>query len=242
MLDRPSPRANLESLRRNPYPGRGIVLGAMRSGHVAMIYWIMGRSENSRNRIFERDGGRVYTVAADPAKVSDPSLIIYNAMRDDGKAHYVVSNGHQTDDAIEGLVAGKELQTSLRRWSYEPDAPNFTPRITGRYSFGAGRKYPFELSIVRRNAKGEQESLYVPYDAEPEVGRCVTTYSGDGDPLPSFQGEPVEMPLVGSADDIAYQYWYSLNEDHRVALAVKLFNPKDGHTAVRIINKYKKVA
>lgn len=238
MLETSVPHRNFAALSRNPYPGRGIVIGRSRNGNAVMVYWIMGRSENSRNRVFMNAGGRLYTAPAHPAKVTDPSLIIYNAMRDDGSAHYVVSNGHQTDAAFEGIIAGKVLSVALKGWSYEPDAPNHTPRITGRYS--TGRKYPFELSIIRRASYGGEESLFVPFDAPAQTGRCITTYEGDGTPLPSFAGEPYEVPLEGTPSEIAETYWSALNPEHRVALAVKYVATQQNRSLLHIINRYKK--
>lgn len=232
---------NLLALSQNSYPGRGMVIGMDEIGHVIQVYWIMGRSENSRNRKFSVEGGRVFTQPIDPAKVKDPSLIIYNAMRD-SHGHFVVSNGVQTDDVVLGVSVGNNFARALRRWPYEPDAPNFTPRITGIYSLAVDHgDPPFYLSIIRKAAGQEDSCDRTTYEYEKfekGFGRCITTYVGDGDPLPSFKGDPRLMPLTGDIDTIKGIYWEALDSDNKVALAVKRISPL-GHTLVKVVNKYK---
>ncbi|MEX1112153.1 MAG: IMP cyclohydrolase [Candidatus Andersenbacteria bacterium] len=227
-------QANLTALSRNPYPGRGIVVGLDEtSDFMVQIYWIMGRSENSRNRVFKVDMmGRLYTEAADEAKMSNPSLVIYNAMREVG-LYFIVSNGDQTDTVAESWSL--DLNQALRGRIYEPDAPNFTPRITALSSL---RKH-FQLSILRKSRFGDgcDRLLYecAPY---PGFGYCITTYAGDGDPLPSFCGDPLVMPLRGGPEDILDTYWSALNEANRVSLAVKFIERKSGRSYTHIANKY----
>lgn len=235
-------KKNFRRLARNPYPGRGIVIGMDESGeNMVQIYWIMGRSPNSRNRVFEAQLGLLRTSAADPAKVSDPSLIIYNAMRELG-AHYIVSNGDQTDTIAQELVAGSEFRQALFTRSYEPDAPNYTPRIAGivalRYSVPVG-----ELSIIKRSPFGEGcDRAFFRYEQfAPGAGRCITTYMGDGDPLPSFEGEPYLVPIPGGdAAAVAQTFWNALNAENRVSLAAKFIEIKSKKTRIEIINQYAK--
>jgi len=233
-------RDNLAALSRNPYPGRGIVMGLLGDGVFVQIYWIMGRSENSRNRIFEKKYGMVYTTPADPTKVKDPSLTIYNALRD-GDGKFVVSNGAQTDDVMKTLLAGGSLSSALLPWAYEPDEPNYTPRITGVCSLAG--PYLFELSILRKSllSRATDHHLY-QYESVPKgVGYCVTTYDGDGNPLPSFAGVPYPVPLEGGPVQVSRTFWDALNKENRVSLAVKAFSLDTGRSVTHIINKYEKV-
>ncbi len=236
---------NMYDLAQNPYPGRGIVMGMDETGKYAIqVYWIMGRSENSRNRVFGVDGTRLFTETADPSKVKDPSLIIYNAMCDTHR-YFVVSNGSQTDVVTSGLSAGNTFQGSLRGSKYEPDAPNFTPRITGICSLDLlDRQSPFfGLDIIRKSPWDDEscDRFFYRYDTiEKGFGYCITTYTGDGDPLPSFRGEPLLMPLVGDIDAVLDTYWKALNEENRVALAVK-FILLQGTSWIKVKNKFTKV-
>ena len=232
---------NVARLRDNPYPGRGFVIGMTADGkHLAQVYWLMGRSENSRNRIFVHDGSIVFTESADPSKVVDPSLIIYNAMRE-GDGFFVVSNGAQTDAVHDELVAGGNFTDALMEWEYEPDAPNYTPRITAvcrlepmciemaalvrvedqYWHSGCNQVH----TVIRRDV------LYAGY------GYCMHTYQGDGNPLPSFDGKPYLVPLGGSMiEGVALYFWDVLNRDNRIALAVKFINIRTGKSEVHIIN------
>ncbi|MDO8523764.1 MAG: IMP cyclohydrolase [bacterium] len=230
--------SNLAALARNSYVGRGMIVGLDDSGKfLVQMYWIMGRSENSRNRVFEREGGRLFTEAADPSKVKDPSLIIYNAMGEQSTGMAVVSNGHQTD-AVMGVNSEDVLQI-LSDWQYEPDE-NFTPRITA-VSYWWKDKANAEISLLRKSPFGDDcnRNLYKRNGIGKGFGYCITTYVGDGDPLPAFQGEPYLLPLGGDANFIAGTYWDALNADNRVSLAVK-FIPKEGPSHIVINNKYKK--
>jgi IMP cyclohydrolase len=253
---------NLELLKRNTYPGRGFIVGVNDAGtHVLQVYWIMGRSESSRNRVFSHDGGRVFTEPADPAKVKDPKdldLIIYNAMdewRDDpnvGRGRYfVVSNGRQTDSVVKVMRDGpnlyRDFEDAMYEWGYEPDSPNFTPRITALCSVWPNEQH-FQISVVRMLLRGQKERddcerHYFNYPIiESGLGLCVHTYMRDGKPLPSWHGEPVLMPLRGSQEDVTNQYWATLNEENKVSLAVKFIDVQTGESKFEIRNKYTKVA
>jgi IMP cyclohydrolase len=237
---------NLEVLRRNSYPGRGIVVGLDETGqYLVQVYWIMGRSANSRNRVFgyDKKEGRLFTEAADPSQVKDPSLIIYNAMRET-KSHWVVSNGRQTDAVVDSR---EDFITTICGYAYEPDAPNFTSRVTATstWSIVPSSDTPGVLiSILRKSPWSDacDRHFYEINDLGKGFGYCVTTYRGDGDPLPAFQGEPYLLPLRGDARFIADYYWTEvLNGENKVALAVK-FIPKSGPSEVTIRNKYEKVS
>ncbi len=234
---------NLLALKENPYPGRGIILGLDETGQYAVqVYWIMGRSENSRNRVFiEEFEGILKTAAADPSKVKDPSLIIYQAMAENYLCHYAVSNGHQTLK----VSTVKDLN-NLADWTYEPDAPNYTPRISGRFDLLAtdeNSSLVTEILLLKKSPLSEacDRHLYKLAISTPGLGYCVTTYSGDGDPLPSFAGEPYLLPITGEIEDVIDSIWQNLNEENRVSLAVKFIDIETGKSFLKIINKYKQI-
>ena len=219
----------LEHISNNSYPGRGIVLGQNHDGVWIAIYWIMGRSDNSRNRIFTHKDNVLSTEAANPSLVKDPSLIIYNAMRGIGH-NIIVSNGSQTDVIYDKLMLGSSFLASLEHEKYEPDAPNYTPRISGYIDRNVGS---VSLSIIKRNHTGNTDYHFYRYSNIPlGCGYCITTYMGDGDPLPSFQGEPILLPLKGDVDEIANTYWNELDKDNRISLGIRFDD------IVKIINKY----
>jgi len=228
---------NLLALKANPYPGRGIIVGLDETGeYLVQVYWIMGRSENSRNRVFVISvGGELKTAAADLKKVKDPSLIIYKAMAE-VPYKFAVSNGHQTRDAL----FERDLGRSLKNWEYEPDKPNYTPRITAICSLDCENPHTTEISILKKSPFNGicDRYLYNLEISERGVGYCVTTYSGDGDPLPSFSGDPYLLPLVGDIKIISQTIWNVLNEGNRVSLAVKFINIKTKETSIEVINKY----
>ncbi len=239
---------NLLNLSRNPYPGRGIIVGLDETGNfLVQVYWIMGRSQNSRNRIFEyeKSGNRLFTTAADPSQVKDASLIMYNAMREapykanEGTAYHVVSNGHQTDAVVDCYLDTPTLVMALHKYTYEPDAPNFTPRITAvscwRQHTPTAVMAILRKSVSLRDACDRQ--FYEFGNLESGFGHCITTYSGDGNPLPAFNGVPYLLPLRGAERQIAQTYWEALDPDNRVSLAVK-FIPKEGHSSMDVLNKY----
>lgn len=240
---------NLFALIENDYPGRLIVVGTDDTGtNMIQLYAIMGRSPNSRNRILTSEGGRLFTEAADPSKAEDPSLIIYNAMNEcsgpDGEKKYTVSNGHQTDDINEALSCGRDLVDVMESWEYEPDAPNFTPRISGFCTQkDPQRPHQFELSILRKSPFESCERIFYGYEAiDPGFGYCIHTYARSGNPLPSFKGEPLLLRLSGDQVDLAQRYWDVLNKQNRVALAVKFIPLTPGiESSTYIINQYEKV-
>lgn len=233
---------NMEKLRLNPYPGRGIIMGLNDQGDQAIqIYWVMGRSENSRNRVLVQDGEIVRTEPFDASKVKDPRLIIYTAMRA-VKGKHLVSNGDQTDTVAEVIKNGGIFEGGLAERIYEPDAPNFTPRITGEYSPLSRPGAPFTLSIIRKDPSSDNVIRpFMHYKSEKGKGECIHTYKGDGNPLPAFDSDrSYAVNLNGSVEEIAKTYWELLNAENRVALAVKGIDVKTGKTSYSIINQLSK--
>jgi IMP cyclohydrolase len=231
---------NMQALSRNLYPGRGIVIGLTPdSRRFVQVYWIMGRSANSRNRIFVQDGDAVRTAPFDASKVQDPSLIIYNAVRARNHWH-VVSNGDQTDSICEAMESGDGFEAGLFTRSFEPDAPNFTPRIGGLVDLDD--PYHAYLLAIIKSASGDGKhcarQFFYYETAVPGVGHCVTTYKGDGTPLPAFEGEPYALPLQDDIDATAGAYWQALDEGNRVSLLVKTIDARNGSTELRIVNKH----
>lgn len=227
-------------IRQNPYPGRGLIVGRSSVEDAwLMVYWIMGRSENSRNRRFVAEGGALRTEPVDASKVKNPSLIIYEAMLE-LPGIYLVSNGLQTRDLYDALKAGGTFEETLARWEREPDAPNYTPRISAmldlREPSGA-----IALSLLKANAANpDLTDRYIirPAVPPPGLGYCITTYAGDGDPLPSFQGDPLLMPCAGSAEEVLAAYWDALNVENRVALAVKRIPAGGGPGEILVRNRF----
>jgi hypothetical protein len=234
--------ANIKTLEKNPYPGRGIIIGKQTDEKIIMISWIMGRSENSRNRVYcHDDHGRVYTEAADPTKMKDPSLIIYNAM-DEANGTYVVSNGAQTD-LVKQAGGSIEQKMVEHGFQYEPDAPNYTPRITGLYN--RKNKCEIEMAMHRKSPFSDAvilSSFFYPA-MELGYGRCLTTYTGDGNPLPAFEGEPflVPIPTDFNLSVIAQIYRKTLNAENFVALAAKEINVKTDQSRVVVLNRFKQI-
>lgn len=226
---------NLLALSQNPYPGRGIIVGMDETGeYLVQVYWIMGRSENSRNRIFViEEGGILKTAPFDPTKVKDPRLIIYTAMAET-LTHYAVSNGAQTLESfsLDGL------HSSLKNWEYEPDHPNYTPRISAVIEPRVWGPSIAELSILKRSPFSDEcnRYLYKLDISNPGLGYCITTYNGDGDPLPSFTGDPYLLPLVGGRERIAHEIWNSLNKENRISLAVKFIEIKTHDSWITVKN------
>ena len=231
--------ANLARLRANPYPGRGIVLGLDEDGaHWVQVYWVMGRSPNSRNRVLEVEGAEVATAPHDPSKVEDPSHIIYRAMSSFHGWH-VVSNGDHTDSVVQHVAAGSTFETALEGCRHEPDAPNYTPRIAGLVRLN-GEDTELKLAKIVRDPGDEEHSIHCFYRYAGFVngfGACIHTYAGDGDPLPPFDCDPYAVPLAGNIDEIADAYWDVLDADNKVALAVKTIHCDSGRTAVTVRNK-----
>lgn len=228
-------------LSSTTYPGRGIVIGQSQDGKYAVTaYFIMGRSVNSRNRVFVEDGQGIRTQAFDPSKLSDPSLIIYAPVRVLGK-DTIVTNGDQTDTIYEGMKAGKSFEQSLRVRKFEPDEPNYTPRISGVMHIEDGQ-FEYAMSILKSN-DGDPDccNRYTfTYDNPKNgEGRFIHTYMQDGDPLPSFEGEPTKVDITGDIDSFTNLVWDNLNEDNKVSLFVRFIEIRTGKTETRIVNKNK---
>ena len=222
-------------LSERPYPGRGIMIGAAPSGKSAVAYFIMGRSENSRNRVFEKTPDGIRTKAYDESRMTDPSLIIYHPVRRVGRG-LVVTNGDQTDTLRDNMAIGRTFAASLRMRTFEPDGPNWTPRISGLLN--PDRSY--KLSILKAGTPEGGPCLRFFYEYEkavPGVGHFISTYEGFCSPLPSFSGEPVpvEVPELG-ARELADRLWAALDAENRVSLYVCV----DGEEV--IINKYEEAA
>jgi hypothetical protein len=232
---------NLRRLLENEYPGRGIIVGRSADGsHVIQVYWLMGRSENSRNRLLVERGPVVRTAAADPAKLEDPSLVIYTAMREI-PGHFLVSNGDHTDALAEGIQGGRTFEEVLADCRHEPDAPHWTPRIAGDVTLN-GSKARFSLAILKADPFDSSRTLREIFhyeDCPPGIGWCVTTYRGNRNPLPSFTGEPYLMPLAEGPERLADTMWNHLNGENRVALAVKAIDPSGGPSRVILQNRHK---
>ena len=228
----------LELLKGNPYPGRGIVLGKNTGGgHAVAVYFIMGRSENSRNRIFTPTEDGIRTEAHHPGKMTDPSLIIYHPVRKIGRG-LIVTNGDQTDTIRDYLLEGRTFAEALRSRTFEPDAPNYTPRISGLLSPDGS----FQLSILK-SAEGDPACccryLY-HYDAPlAGEGRFLHTYMGDGDPLPSFEGDPERVRLDADGPEaLADQVWEALHPDNKVSLFVRFVRLADGSHQDALRNRW----
>ena len=227
-----------ELLRDNTYPGRGIVIGKTPDGTRAMTaYFIMGRSENSRNRIFTEKDGEVFTEPFDESKVQDPSLIIYAAVRS-YQNHLVVTNGNQTDTVIEGLKNGETFTKALESRCFEPDAPNFTPRISGMLTFENG-DFSYQMSILKSaDAAGTACNRYTYHYAPLNgLGHFLHTYVCDGNPIPTFQGEPERMAVCDSIDEMTERLWNALNENNKISLYVRYVDLATGSAESRLVNK-----
>jgi len=240
--------SNLEGLANNSYPGRGIVVGLDKTGeYLVLIYWIMGRSANSRNRVFVK--GRddsISTQPADPSQVKDPSLIIYTAVREVGYAGrtvHVVSNGKQTDEIADAYRTGRNLYDTLNRYEYEPDTPHFTSRITACSGWRLPKASPVTIMSILRKSPWSNVCDHHQYEFNGigrGFGHCITTYAGDGDPLPAFHGEPYLLPLCGDASSVASTFWRVLNSENRVSLVVKFVPKHGGPSQIVINNEYSK--
>lgn len=228
-----------EELSSTTYPGRGIVIGKTPDGKKAAIaYFIMGRSENSRNRIFVKDGEGIRTEAFDPSKLEDPSLIIYAPVRVLGNKT-IVTNGDQTDTIYDLMDKQYTFEQALRTREFEPDAPNYTPRISGVLHFDNG-SFNYAMSILKsNNGNPEACNRYTFAYENPVSGEAhfIHTYMGDGNPLPSFEGEPTLVDVPDNMEDFADLVWNNLNSDNKVSLFVRYINIEDGSYETKIINK-----
>ncbi len=226
-------------LKSNAYPGRGIVIGKTPNGKYAVTaYFIMGRSENSRNRVFVEDGEGIRTQAFDPSKLSDPSLIIYAPVRVLGNKT-IVTNGDQTDTIYERMDSQQTFEQALRTREFEPDAPNYTPRISGILHVENGT-YNYAMSILKSshgNPDSCQRYTFAYSDPLAGEGHFIHTYMCDGDPLPSFEGEPKLVELVDDMDAFTDMLWQSLNADNNVSLFVRYIDLETGKYTSKIVNK-----
>ena len=222
-------------LKGNTYPGRGIILGTSEDGDTAVAaYFIMGRSVNSRNRVFVEEPDGIRTEAFDPSKLSDLSLIIYHPVRELGRS-LIVTNGDQTDTIREYLERGETLEQALRTREFEPDGPNWTPRISGLLCPDGSCK----MSILK-SADPEGSAcarIFFEYPAIKGQGRFLHTYVCDGNPIPTFTGEPERVAISGDIDEFTALLWDNLNQDNKISLFVRYTNIKTGETQQRILNK-----
>ena len=229
-----------ELLSSNTYPGRGIVIGKSEDGKKAVFaYFIMGRSENSRNRVFTEKDGAVFTEPHDYAKVSDPSLIIYAAIRKIGNK-LIVTNGDQTDTIYDFLAKGEDMRAALRTREFEPDSPNFTPRISGVIDFCDG-DFTYDMSILKSaDAEGTAcNRFFYEYSAISGLGHFIHTYVTDGNPIPTFQGEPERVRIPSDIDAFTKSIWENLNENNKISLYVSYTDLASGKSETRLINKNK---
>ena len=231
----------IKEISGNEYPGRGIVIGTTPDGkYAACAYFIMGRSENSRNRVFVEDGTGIRTQAFDPAKLEDPSLIIYAPVRTLNN-DTIVTNGDQTDTIYGLMKEGQTFEQALRTREFEPDAPNYTPRISGIMHVENG-KYDIQMSILKSNHGDPSSCQRFTYSYEnPKAGEgyFIHTYMGNGNPLPSYEGEPTLVNIEGDIDSFTNNVWNALNEDNKVSLFTRYIEIATGKYESRIVNKNK---
>ena len=222
----------------NPYPGRGLVIGrSSDDGAWLILYWIMGRSAHSRNRRFSIEGPVLRTEPVDPSKLDEPELIIYPAMLE-LPGIYIVANGDQSQTIYDGLLGGGTFESALSTREREPDAPNYTPRISGMLDLTGPAA--LALSVLKANPDDPAHTDRVthrPVRPPAGLGLCLTTYMGEGDPLPGFAGDPLPLPLEGSPDAVMQTFWDALDRENRIAIAVKRVAP-DGGSELMAINRY----
>ena len=231
--------SEMDRIRNATYPGRGIVIGQSPDGtKILQVYWIMGRSEGSRNRIFIHEGDAVRTWASDESKVPDPSLVVYHPIRIHGSCH-IVTNGDQTDTIVEHLAQGGTFESALDTRAFEPDPPILTPRISGIVDLD-DETAAYRLAILKTVGKSADHPTRHYFTFEqflPGFGHCITTYDDDGDPVPSFSGEPYLLDLLDDPEETARSFWNALNKDNRVSLLVKSI-AQDGTSDIHITNKH----
>ena len=227
-----------QAISGNPYCGRGIIIGATADKKCACAYFIMGRSDNSRNRVFVKDGENLMIKPFDESKVEDPSLIIYYPVRRHA-SNLIVTNGDQTDTIFDFLADGKSFEDALRTREYEPDVPNYTPRISGIVEH-AKDAFKYKLSILKREDKESdacQRNFY-EYSCAPRIGHLIHTYVQDGNPLPSFEGEPTKIEIENDIDTFASSIWESLDSENKISLYVRYSDFDGENVEERIINKF----
>ena len=234
-----TPSENFERhIASNPYPGRGLIIGRSSNDEAwLMVYWIMGRSTHSRNRKFTADGPVLRTEPVDPALVEDPSLIIYESMKE-LPGIYLITNGDQTQTIHDALQNGGTFDSALATREREPDPPNYTPRISGMLELKA--RPSVTLNILKANSINPvftDGTTFHPTAPSAGLGVCLTTYAGDGNPLPNFEGDPLVMPLDGAPDQILQTYWDALDAENKISIAVKRIAP-DGRGDIIIKNRY----
>lgn len=224
----------INELKNNTYPGRGIIIGTSPSGKYAVIgYFIMGRSVNSRNRIFTLVGDDMKTEALDPSKLSDPSLIIYSPVRVLGDKT-IVTNGDQTDTIYDFIKDGKTFEEALRTREYEPDEPNFTPRISGIVDLSDN--YSYKLSILKKTNDICQRNFFEYENGTNGKGHLIHTYVTDGNPIPSFEGEPKTVEICEDIEEFTNGLWDSLDNDNRVSLFVRYIDIETKKSETKVIN------
>lgn len=229
-----------ELINGNSYVGRGIVIGKTADAKkCAVAYFIMGRSANSRNRVFTERDGAIFTEPYDASKVEDPSLIIYAALRT-YENKLIVTNGDQTDTVYEGLKAGESFSAALTKREFEPDAPNLTPRISGMATFSDGN-FTYEMSILKSaDAEGTACNRYTfSYPSLAGLGHFIHTYVCDGNPIPTFQGEPERVEIPNDIDVFTNKIWENLDSDNKISLYVRYIDLESGESESRMINKNK---
>ena len=227
-------------LANNTYVGRGIIIGKTKdSKKAAIAYFIMGRSENSRNRIFVEKENEVIIYPYDESKVEDPSLIIYSPIKVLGN-ETIVTNGDQTDTIYEHIINGKTFEEALQTREFEPDAPNYTPRISGILKIDA-KKFTYKMSILKSaDENGTECNRYTfSYNSLPGIGHFIHTYECDGNPIPTFQGEPERVQIPNDIDEFTNEIWNNLNEQNKISLYVRYIDLETGEIENRLINKNK---
>jgi IMP cyclohydrolase len=233
-------KKNVENLRSNSYPGRGIIIGQSPDEMtIYQIYWIMGRSENSRNRVFVlEENMNVRNKAFDEKKLTDPSLIIYHPIISKDNIH-IVSNGDQTNTIFDKISEGGTFEEAIHEREYEPDAPNYTPRISGIVDLN-DKSNIYKLSIIKsldNNPSVCVRSIFSYNQALSGIGHCISTYTGDGTPLPSYEGEPIVVPIFNSCDENLDYYWNLLHSENRISILVKEINRNSNQINILIKNK-----
>ena len=234
---------NLDALRNSQYPGRGIVIGRTPDArHFVQVYWIMGRSAGSRNRVFVADNETVRTRAFDESVLENPSLVVYRPIRVLNACH-IVSNGDHTDTICDAIQDGGSFESALNTRTFEPDPPIFTPRIAGIVDLDdSGAVYRIGiLKALARNGESASRQYFSYETAIPGIGHCITTYTDDGDPPPAFFGEPYAVELHDGIETNRDFFWNLLDEANRVSLLVKFIDVASGNTNLRIVNKYRQL-